>query len=217
MSVTGNSDLNEALVERSVEAARFAVETEIAELGGLLEKVEGHIKSCLGIFLACKGRVVITGLGKPGHIGAKISATLSSTGTPSSFMHAVESLHGDSGALLPGDVLLAISNSGETVEVCSLAMMAQEMGIPVISMVGRPKSTLSSYSDVVLNVGVWREADPLNLAPTSSTTVALALGDAIASALMAAREFTADDFAKRHPAGSLGKQLKGSGNSEVNE
>ncbi len=217
MSVTGNSDLSEALVERSVEAARFASESEIAELHGLLEKVDGQIKSCLGILLACQGRVVITGLGKPGHIGAKISATLSSTGTPSFFMHAVESLHGDSGALLPGDVLLAISNSGETVEVCALAKIAREMGIPVISMVGRPKSTLSSYSDVVLNVGVWREADPLNLAPTSSTTVALVLGDAIASALMAAREFTAGDFAKRHPAGSLGKQLKASGNVEVDE
>lgn len=217
MSVSGNSGLNEALVERSVEAARFALETEIAELGGLLKKVDDQIKSSLGILLACNGRVVITGLGKPGHIGAKISATLSSTGTPSSFMHAVESLHGDSGALLPGDVLLAISNSGETVEVCALAKMAQELGIPVISMVGRPKSTLSSFSDVVLNVGVWREADPLNLAPTSSTTVALALGDAIASALMAAREFTAEDFAKRHPAGSLGKQLKTSSSSEVSE
>ena len=217
MSVNGNSDLNEALVERSVEAARFALETEIAELSGLLKKVDDQIKSCLGIFLACKGRVVITGLGKPGHIGAKISATLSSTGTPSSFMHAAESLHGDSGGLLPGDLLLAISNSGETVEVCALARMARGMGIPVISMVGRTKSTLSSHSDVVLNVGVWREADPLNLAPTSSTTVALALGDAIASALMAAREFTSEDFAKRHPAGSLGKQLKASGNAEVKE
>jgi arabinose-5-phosphate isomerase len=217
MSINGNSELSEALVERSVEAARFAVETELAELSGLLKKIDDQIKSCLGILLACKGRVVVTGLGKPGHIGAKISATLSSTGTPSSFMHAVESLHGDSGALLPGDVLLAISNSGETVEVCGLAMMAQEMGIPVISMVGRTKSTLSSYSDVVLDVGVWREADPLNLAPTSSTTVALALGDAIASALMAAREFTADDFAKRHPAGSLGKQLKAPGNTEAGE
>lgn len=217
MSVDGESGLNQALVERSVEAARFALETEIAELGGLLKKLNDQIKSCLGILLACKGRVVITGLGKPGHIGAKIAATLSSTGTPSSFMHAAESLHGDSGGLLPGDVLLAISNSGETVEVCALAKMAQGMGIPVISMVGRTKSTLSSYSDVILNVGVWREADPLNLAPTSSTTVALALGDAIASALMEARGFTADDFAKRHPAGSLGKQLKASGNAGASE
>lgn len=217
MSVNGNLHLDEALVERSVEAARFALETEIDELGGLLKRIDDQITSCLGILLNCRGRVVVTGLGKPGHIGAKISATLSSTGTPSSFMHAAESLHGDSGGLLPGDVLLAISNSGETVEVCALAKMAHEMGIPVISMVGRTKSTLSSYSDVVLNVGVWREADPLNLAPTSSTTVALVLGDAIASALMAAREFTAGDFAKRHPAGSLGKQLNASGNAEVGE
>lgn len=217
MSVSGDSGLDQALVERSVEAARFALETEIAELDELLKKVDDQIESCLGILLGCKGRVVITGLGKPGHIGAKIAATLSSTGTPSSFMHAAESLHGDSGGLIPGDVLLAISNSGETVEVCALAKMAREMGIPVISMVGRTKSTLSSHSDVVLNVGVWREADPLNLAPTSSTTVALALGDAIASALMAARKFTADDFAKRHPAGSLGKQLKASGNAGASE
>lgn len=217
MSVSGNLDLNEAVVERSVEAARFALETEIAELNGLLEKVDGQIKSCLGIFLACKGRVVVTGLGKPGHIGAKISATFSSTGTPSFFMHATESLHGDSGALLVGDVLLPISNSGETVEVCALAKLARSMGIPVISLVGRETSTLSSLSDVVLNVGVGREADPLNLAPTASTTVAIALGDAIASALMAAREFTADDFATWHPAGSLGKQLKGSGNAEVSK
>lgn len=217
MSVNGDLGLNEALVERSVGAARFALESEIAELTGLLNKVDDQIKSCLGILLACKSRVVITGLGKPGHIGAKISATFSSTGTPSFFMHAAESLHGDSGALLSGDVLLAISNSGETVEVCALAKMAREMGIPVISMVGRPTSTLASFSDVVLDVGVRREADPLNLAPTASTTVALALGDAIASALMAARNFTAEDFAKRHPAGSLGKQLKASGNAEAGE
>ncbi len=217
MSINGDSHLDEMLLERSVEAARFALETEIAELRELVKRIDDQIASSLGILLACKGRVVITGLGKPGHIGAKISATLSSTGTPSSFMHAAESLHGDSGGLLSGDVLLAISNSGETVEVCALAKMAREMGIPVISMVGRTTSTLSTYSDVVLNVGVGREADPLNLAPTSSTTVALVLGDAIASALMAAREFTAGDFAKRHPAGSLGKQLKVSGEAEVSK
>ncbi len=209
MSVFGNIEPDKAVVERSVNAARFALETEIAALQGLLGDIDAQITSCLGILLACKGRVVVTGLGKPGHIGAKLSATFSSTGTPSSFMHAAEALHGDSGGLLTGDVLLAISNSGETVEVCAVAAMAKEMGIPVISMVGRATSTLSSHSDVVLNVHVGREADPLDLAPTASTTLALALGDAIASALMAAREFTAEDFAKRHPAGSLGKQLMG--------
>jgi arabinose-5-phosphate isomerase len=210
MSVVGDSELELALVVRSVSAARFALEVEIAELQKLLARIDDEIKDSLPLFLACSGRVVVTGLGKPGHIGAKISATFSSTGTPSFFMHAAESLHGDSGALVAGDLLLAISNSGETVEVCAIAKMAAALGIPVVSIVGKPESTLATYSDVVLHAHVQREADPLDLAPTASTTVALALGDAIASALMAAREFTAKDFARCHPGGSLGKELNAS-------
>jgi len=210
-----DSGVNRALVERAVAAARFALETEISELNELLGRLDTQIEHSLGLFVQCQGRVVVTGIGKPGHIGVKISATFSSTGTPSFFLHSTEALHGDSGVLVAGDLLLAISNSGETAEVCAIAKMASESGIPVIAMVGKTGSTLAKIADVVLDVGVSREADPLNLAPTASTTLALALGDAIASALMAARSFTAEEFAYRHPSGSLGKQLKASDTSKV--
>ncbi|HEX7404904.1 MAG TPA: SIS domain-containing protein [Candidatus Nanopelagicaceae bacterium] len=210
-----DSGVNRALVERAVAAARFGLETEIGELQGLLERLDIQIEHSLGLLVACHGRVVVTGLGKSGLIGAKISATFSSTGTPSFFLHSTEALHGDSGVLSGGDLLLAISNSGETVEVCAVAQMASESGISVIAMTGKSDSTLAKLADVVLDISISREADPLNLAPTSSTTLTLAMGDALACALMAARNFTAEDFARRHPSGALGKQLKGSGTSGV--
>jgi arabinose-5-phosphate isomerase len=164
----------------------------------------------LELLFNCRGRVVVTGLGKSGLIGAKISATFSSTGTPSFFLHATDALHGDSGALVPGDVLLAISNSGETAEVCAFAQLMSDFGVEVLAMTAGPDSTLAKIADAVLDIATASEADPLNLAPTSSTTVTLALGDAIACALMAARNFTPKEFARLHPAGALGKQLNSS-------
>lgn len=201
------SSVNSALTERAVAAARSALESEIAALNGLLAGLDLQIERSLMLLLHCKGRVVVTGIGKSGLVGAKISATLSSTGTPSFFMHSTEALHGDSGAVLPGDILLAISNSGETVEVCALAQMMSDRGVPVLAMTGKSNSLLAKIADVLLDIAISHEADPLNLAPTTSTTLTLALGDAIACALMAARNFTAQDFARHHPSGALGKQL----------
>ncbi|MDP1720063.1 MAG: SIS domain-containing protein [Candidatus Nanopelagicaceae bacterium] len=199
--------LDRAVAERAAAAARFAVESEISELKGLLDRLDVQVERSLALLLQCQGRVVVTGLGKSGLIGAKISATLSSTGTPSFFLHSTEALHGDSGVVVGGDLVIAISNSGETVEVCAVAQMAKDSGIRVIAMTGKLESTLAKIADVVLDISISREADPLNLAPTSSTTLTLVLGDALASALMAARNFTAQDFARRHPSGALGKQL----------
>lgn len=207
--------VNSALTERAVVAARSALESEIAALNGLLARLDLQIERSLMLLLHCKGRVVVTGIGKSGLVGAKISATLSSTGTPSFFMHSTEALHGDAGAVLPGDVLLAISNSGETAEVCALAQMMGDRGVPVLAMTGKPNSALAKTADVLLDIAISHEADPLNLAPTTSTTLTLALGDSLACALMAARNFTAQDFARHHPSGALGKRLWTPGTSPV--
>ncbi|MDP1711543.1 MAG: SIS domain-containing protein [Candidatus Nanopelagicaceae bacterium] len=202
-----DSAVDSVRAKRAAAAARFAVESEISELKGLLSRLDVQVERSLALLLQCQGRVVVTGLGKSGLIGAKISATFSSTGTPSFFLHSTEALHGDSGVVVGGDLVIAISNSGETAEVCAVAQLAKDSGIQVIAMTGKLGSTLAKIADVVLDISISREADPLNLAPTSSTTLTLVLGDALASALMAARNFTAQDFARRHPSGALGKQL----------
>ncbi|HUW88066.1 MAG TPA: SIS domain-containing protein [Candidatus Paceibacterota bacterium] len=202
-----DSRVDQAQAERAAAAARSAVQSEISELKGLLSRLDVQVERSLAPLLLCQGRVVVTGLGKSGLVGAKIAATFSSTGTPSFFLHAADSLHGDSGVLVEGDVLIAISNSGATGEVCAIAQMAKNSGVHVLAMTGQLDSPLARIADVVLDISISREADPLNLAPTSSTTVTLALGDALASALMAARNFTPEDFARRHPSGALGKQL----------
>lgn len=157
--------------------------------------------------LACKGRVVVTGMGKSGHIGNKIAATLASTGTPAFFVHPGEASHGDLGMVTPQDVVLAMSNSGETSEVVSLIPVIKRLGVTLVSLTGNPNSTLARAADVHINVAVQLEACPLGLAPTASTTAALVMGDAIAVALLNARGFTADDFALSHPGGSLGRRL----------
>ena len=157
--------------------------------------------------LACKGKVVVTGMGKPGFISAKISATLSSTGTPSLYLHPADAIHGDLGRVTKDDVVLAISNSGETEEIMRLLPTLRKIGAKLIAMVGNTESSLARYSDVVLNVAVKREACPLNLAPTASTTAMLAFGDALAIALLDRRGFKEEDFAFYHPGGSLGKRL----------
>ena len=157
--------------------------------------------------LACKGRVVVTGMGKSGHIGNKIAATLASTGTPAFFVHPGEASHGDLGMITPQDVVLAMSNSGETSEVVSLIPVIKRLGVTLVSLTGNPNSTLARAADVHINVAVQLEACPLGLAPTASTTAALVMGDAMAVALLNARGFTADDFALSHPGGSLGRRL----------
>ena len=194
------ADLSKALA-----AATSALNTEIAALNNFAKTLEANLKPVLEILLECKGHVVITGLGKSGLVGAKIAATLSSTGTPSFFLHSADALHGDSGALTSGDVLIAISNSGETAEVNAIAKMAKGWGNSVIAITKDSNSSLAKSSDAVISIAFDKEADPLNLAPTTSTTLTIAAGDALASALMAHRGFSSQDFGKRHPGGALGK------------
>ncbi len=194
------SDLTKAIA-----AANSAINTEIAALTNFAKTLESNLKSALEILIETKGHVVITGLGKSGLVGAKIAATLASTGTPSFFMHAGDALHGDSGALTPGDVLIAISNSGETAEVSAIANMAKSWGNKVIAITKNPESTLAKSADAVISIAFEKEADPLNLAPTTSTTLTIAVGDALASGLMQYRGFSAKDFGKNHPGGTLGK------------
>lgn len=196
-----------AVIASAMASARNALAAEMAAIGRFAESAEDSLRRAVELLLGCTGRVVVSGLGKSGHVGAKMAATFSSTGTPSFFMHATEALHGDFGGLLPTDVLIALSNSGETQEVIAVARHAVAHGVPVICIVSVPESTLARLSTVVIDTRAREEADPLGLAPTSSTTVTLAVGDALASALMTARGFTRADFLERHPAGSLGNLL----------
>ena len=159
------------------------------------------------VMLACQGRVVVTGMGKSGHIGRKIAATLASTGTPALFVHPAEASHGDLGMITPADVVLAISNSGESDELIVIVPLIKRMGVPLVAMTGRAGSSLGRHADVVLDTHVEKEACPHNLAPTASTTAQLAMGDALAVALLEARGFRADDFARSHPGGALGRKL----------
>jgi arabinose-5-phosphate isomerase len=192
-------------ISKALAAATSAINTEIAALNNFAKTLEANLKPALEIIIECKGHVVITGLGKSGLVGAKIAATLASTGTPSFFLHSADALHGDSGALTSGDVLIAISNSGETAEVNAIAKMAKSWGNSVIAITKNSNSSLAKSSDAVISIAFDKEADPLNLAPTTSTTLTIAAGDALASALMAHRGFTSQDFGKRHPGGALGK------------
>ena len=194
---------------KAIAAATSALDTEISALTNFAKSLEANLKPALELIIESisetKGHVVITGLGKSGLVGAKIAATLSSTGTPSFFLHSADALHGDSGALTPGDVLIAISNSGETAEVNAFVAMAKGWGNQVIAITKNANSSLAKSANAVINITFEKEADPLNLAPTTSTTLTIAAGDALASALMAHRGFTSEDFGKRHPGGALGK------------
>lgn len=189
------------------ESAQRTLKIEEQAIAALAERLDNHFDRACELLLACQGRVVVTGMGKSGHIAGKIAATLASTGTPAFFVHPGEASHGDLGMVTPGDVVLALSNSGETAEVTALLPLLKRLGTPLISMTGRAGSTLARHADAHLNAGVAREACPLDLAPTASTTAALALGDALAVALLETRGFTAEDFALSHPGGSLGKRL----------
>lgn len=189
------------------ESAARTLRLESQAIAALVEKLDDSFDYACTLILACRGRVVVTGMGKSGHIASKVAATLASTGTPAFFVHPGEASHGDLGMVTPGDVVLALSNSGETAEVTALLPLLKRIGTPLVSMTGRAGSTLARHADAHINVAVEREACPLDLAPTSSTTAALAMGDALAVALLEARGFTAEDFALSHPGGSLGKRL----------
>ena len=188
-------------------AARAVIDTERQAVSALKQRIDGHFVGACQLILACEGRVVVLGMGKSGHIGHKIAATLASTGTPSFFVHPAEAGHGDLGMITRGDVVIALSNSGETTEIITLLPVIKRLDIPLIALTGNPASTLGMAAAACLDVSVAREACPLNLAPTASTTASLVLGDALAVALLEARGFNADDFARSHPGGSLGRRL----------
>lgn len=190
-----------------LEQARQVLRMEAEAVLEQVERIDEHFKAAVEMIMACPGRTVITGMGKSGIIGRKMAATLASTGTPSFYLHPAEGIHGDLGMVTEGDVVIALSNSGETGEVLHILPSLRRIGAKLIAMVGNPNSTLAKNSDIVLNVGVTREACPLGLAPTSSTTAALAYGDALALALLSKRKFTASQFAVFHPGGSLGRKL----------
>lgn len=191
----------------AIKIAKEVFEIESKTILDLCDNLDEDFNKAIELILSVKGRCVVSGMGKSGHIGAKIAATLASTGTPSFFMHPGEALHGDLGMLTSEDVLLAISNSGETEEVLKLIPVIKKRKIPLIVMTGNQNSTLAKQADIFINIAVKKEACPLQLAPTSSTTATLAMGDAIAVALMRARNFRPDDFALFHPGGSLGRKL----------
>ena len=190
-----------------IDLAKAVINAEVKAIQALIERLDDDfVKSCEAI-LACKGRVIISGMGKSGHISNKIAATLASTGTPAFFVHPGEALHGDLGMITGEDVVVAISNSGTTEEVITLASLVKRLGAVVIGMSGDKQSPLAEISDYHLDIAVEKEACPMGLAPTSSTTVTLVLGDALAVALLEARGFTPEDFARSHPGGRLGKRL----------
>ena len=183
------------------------IKDEAEALMGLIPLIDDNFDNAVELMFRCHGKVIVTGVGKSGHIGAKIAATLSSTGTPSFFINPLDVFHGDLGVMTKDDVVLAISNSGQTDELLRFIPMVLHMEIPIIGMSGNPSSLLAKYSTYHINVSVSKEACPLNLAPTSSTTASLAMGDAMAVALMEKRNFRPQDFAQFHPGGELGKRL----------
>ncbi len=186
---------------------RAVIELEAEALTALVPRLNEDFARACRLILDSPGRVVVTGMGKSGHIGGKIAATLASTGTPAFFVHPGEAQHGDLGMIQPQDVVIAISNSGETGEILTILPIIKRMGAKLIALTGNPKSSLAQQADAHLDAGVAKEACPLNLAPTSSTTAALALGDALAVALLKTRNFTPEDFARSHPGGKLGRRL----------
>ena len=183
------------------------IKLEAAAVADLASRINQEFALACRFMLNCRGRIVVMGMGKSGHIGNKIAATLASTGSPAFFVHPGEASHGDLGMITPGDVVLSLSNSGETGELVTILPVIKRLGVPLISMTGNPRSTLARESDVNIDVSVAKEACPLGLAPTASTTAALAMGDALAVALLEARGFTELDFARSHPGGSLGRRL----------
>jgi arabinose-5-phosphate isomerase len=193
--------------EELLAQARRVLDIEVDALRTMAGRLDRGFSDAVALILACTGRVVVTGMGKSGHVGGKIAATLASTGTPAFFMHPGEASHGDLGMIAHDDLVLALSNSGESGEIVSIVPLLKRRGAKLVAMTGNPASTLARAADAHLHTGVEKEACPLNLAPTASTTAALAMGDALAVALLDARGFSADDFARTHPGGSLGRRL----------
>jgi arabinose-5-phosphate isomerase len=193
--------------KRLIEMGREALRIEARAVAALVDRLGDDFARACGMLLACRGRVVVSGMGKSGHVGGKIAATLASTGTPAFFLHPAEASHGDLGMVAKGDVVLAISYSGETAELLTILPLFKRMDSPLISMTGNPLSTLAREAEVHLDISVPAEACPLNLAPTASTTATLAMGDALAVALLKHRGFTEEDFARSHPGGALGRRL----------
>lgn len=201
-------DVDKTLDGRGVkQLGREVLDIEAAAVLALRDRIGQAFVDACRLCLACRGRVVVTGMGKSGHVAGKIAATLASTGTPSFFVHPGEASHGDLGMITATDVVLAISNSGETPEILTILPLIKRLGVPLIAMTGRPESTLATAADAHLDVRVDKEACPLNLAPTASTTATLAMGDAMAVALLNCRGFTREDFAFSHPGGQLGRRL----------
>ena len=193
--------------KKIIPLARAVLETEAQAILNLRDRIDdSFIKACQSL-LACEGRIIVTGIGKSGHIANKIAATLASTGSPAFFMHPSEASHGDIGVITKKDVVIAISNSGKTEEILALLPVIKLLGVPLITMTGNPNSTLSKLANVNLDISIEKEACTLGLVPTSSTTATLAMGDALAIAVLEARGFTTEDFARSHPGGTLGKRL----------
>jgi len=193
--------------QRIHRAATEVLETEARAILALADRIDDHFVAACRHILGCTGHLIVTGMGKSGHIGHKLAATLASTGTPAFFVHPAEASHGDLGMIRNDDLVLALSNSGETEELLRLLPGLKRLGVKLVAMTGNPASTLARYANVHLDTSVDREACPLGLAPTASTSAQLALGDALAIALLDARGFTAEDFARSHPAGALGRRL----------
>jgi len=193
--------------DRVLKLAHDALDIEARAVDGLKARIGPAFVKAAAMILSCTGRVVVMGMGKSGHVGRKIAATLASTGTPAQFVHPAEASHGDLGMVTRSDVVLAISNSGESEELNAILPVMRRLAVPIVAMTGRPDSTLSRHSDVCLDSSVAQEACPLNLAPTASTTAQMALGDALAVVLLDARGFRKEDFALSHPGGSLGRRL----------
>ncbi|OGT21146.1 MAG: D-arabinose 5-phosphate isomerase [Gammaproteobacteria bacterium RBG_16_57_12] len=186
---------------------RAVIDTEAEAVKALSTRVDENFVAACRHMLACEGRIIVMGMGKSGHVGSKVAATLASTGSPAFFVHPGEASHGDLGMITDKDVVLALSNSGETEEILTILPIIKRLGVPLIALTGRPQSTLAREATVHIDVSVEKEACPLGLAPTSSTTVTLVMGDALAVSLLESRGFTAEDFARSHPAGSLGRRL----------
>jgi len=205
--VATNPHSRQTVPSRSLQLAREVLLIEAQAVEKLAERLDENFSRAVDLILACHGRVVVSGMGKSGHIGSKIAATLASTGTPAFFMHPAEASHGDLGMITEQDVVIALSNSGESGELLAIVPLLKRMGAKLVSITGNAGSTLAKESDVHLDASVAREACPLGLSPTASTTAALALGDALAVALLDARGFSAEDFARSHPGGALGRRL----------
>ncbi|MDB5961479.1 MAG: arabinose-5-phosphate isomerase [Massilia sp.] len=204
-----DENLAQRSTQRSMQLARETLAIEADAIRAVYDRlaVDDSVGRAVNLLLACSGRVVVSGIGKSGHIARKIAATLASTGTPAMFVHPAEAAHGDLGMVTPQDAFIAISYSGESAELMAILPIVKRMGAPLIAMTGKPASSLAAMADVHLDVSVAKEACPMNLAPTASTTVTLALGDALAVALLDARGFKEEDFARSHPGGALGRRL----------